>query len=140
MKNQAGKRIKKEVYVYERGIYLYTTLGNLREDQVAADELSINWEKTEQMRMVMDTLTKEAIKELAPSGITNLGTLYYLNYKIKEIFSEIENQFDFNNSFYGRNGEYTKAVIQIHKRILDEIISKRDKREIISKNKEAFYF
>lgn len=140
MKNQTGKRIKKEVFVYEKGIDLYTTLGELTECEVKSGGLSINWKETEHMRLIMATLIKQAKKELAPAGITNLDTLYSLNYKIKGIFREIVNQFDFNRPFYGLNGEFHKAVIFIHYRLLVEVVSHKDGRELVTQDKEAFRF
>lgn len=140
MKNQTGKRIKKEVFVYEKGVELYTTLGELWDCQVKSDGLSVNWEKTEQMRLIMDMLIQKAKADLAPKGITDLDTLYYLNYTIKGIFKEIVHEFDFNNSFYGKSGEYRKVSSYINSRMLDEIVNKIDNREIMSKNKGNFNF
>lgn len=141
MKNQTEKRVKKEVYVYQRGIDLWVMLGELSEDQVAVESLTVNWEKTEHMRIVMKDLIKEVKKEFAPSGITNVDVLNYVNHSIKEIFGEVVRQFDFNNSFYRKNGEYDRTIIYIKDRVFDERMIQQEEERLANMHEieEDFY-
>lgn len=141
MKNQTEKRVKKEVYVYERGIDLWVMLGELSEDQVAVESLTVNWEKTEHMRIVMKDLIKEVKKEFAPSGITNVDVLNYINHLIKEIFGDVVSQFDFNNFFYRKNGEYDRTISYIKNRIFDERMIQQEEERLANMHEieEDFY-
>lgn len=104
---------KKDAFVYEEGINLIITLGEIDSCQIKARGLVLNDKKTSQMREILKLTVTEVVQIVTPYGIRDREDLCFVNDTIKEIFFKVAYSINPNRPFYGFYCEKAQAWAKI---------------------------
>lgn len=128
---------KKDAFVYEEGINLVITLGEMDPHQVKARGLVLNEKKTGQMREILKITVKEVIRIVTPYGIRDMEYLGFVNDTVKEIFFQVAHSINPNRPFYGHYCEKAQAwarVVELAVEVRDDIDSSDEFARLVELN------